>query len=109
MLKIGQNLPLIAKTAQHFVSVCASFKYFNCDTFLKLSIGALGEIDRSHTSTPERFDDGVGSDSFPYPVAFVLSKTCGCELREFFKGTGVVGEELFSFTEKCCVISTRPF
>jgi hypothetical protein len=107
MLEIGQDLPLDSKTTQHFIGVCTPFKYFNRYTLLKLSIGALGEVNCAHPATPEFSYDGIGADSFSDPVAFVVPKARRCKLCEFFEGRGIVGEELFSLMEKGRVISTR--
>jgi hypothetical protein len=107
MLKIGQNLSLDSKTAQHFISICTSFKYLYRDTLLKLPIGTLGKINCAHPAAPEFFYNGIGADSFSNPVAFVAPKTRPCEICEFFEGRGITREELFSFTEKGRVISAR--
>jgi hypothetical protein len=107
MLEIGENLPLETKTPQHFVSIGASFNYFDRDTLLKLPVGTLGKIDRAHPAPPDFSYDGVRADSFANPVAFAVPKARRCELCEFFKGRGIAGEELFSFTQKGRVIGTR--
>jgi hypothetical protein len=107
MLKIGQNLPLNSKTAQHFVGVCAPLEYFDSDPLFKLSVGTLGKIDRSHTAVPQFSDNLVCAQPLPNPVAFVLTEARRRELSEFFERRGVVGEEFLSLTEKCRVTSTR--
>src|ERR1700745_643347 len=107
MLEIGQDLPLNSKTAQHFISIRATFKYFDRYTLLKLSIGALGKVNCAHPAAPEFSYDGIGADSFSNPVAVRVPKARRCELCEFFEGRGIVGEELFSLTQKGRVISTR--
>src|SRR5438128_1346983 len=107
MLKIGQNLPLDSKTTQHFVGVCTPFEHFDRYTLLKLSIGALGKVNGSHTPTPEFSDDRIRADSFADSITIVAPKTRRRELGEFFEGRSIVGEELFSLAEKGRVISTR--
>src|SRR6266481_10025416 len=107
MLQIGQNLPLDSKTSQYFIGICASFKDLDRDALLKLSIGTLGKINCAHPAAPEFPYDGIGADSFSDPVAFVVPKARRCELCEFFEDRGIAGKELFSFTEKGSVISTR--
>src|SRR5690349_10372932 len=107
MLEIGHDLPFDPKTSQYFIGICASFKDLDRDTLLKLSISTLGKINCAHPAAPEFSYDGIGADSFSDTVAFVVPKTRRCKLCEFFEGRGIAGEELFSFTEKGRVISTR--
>src|SRR5437667_11808130 len=106
MFELGQNLPLDSKTPQHIISICTSFKYFDRDALLKLSIGTLGKINCAHPAAPEFSYDGIGADSFSNTVAFVVPKARRCELCEFFEDRGIAGKELFSFTEKARVIRT---
>src|SRR6266496_1093368 len=103
MLKIGQDLPLDFKTTQHFIGICTPFKYFDGDALLKLSIGPLGKVNGSHTSTPEFADDRIRAD------AFVVPKARRRELCKFFENTCIVGEELFSLTKERRVIGARLF
>jgi hypothetical protein len=107
MLKIGQNLPLDSKTAQYFVGVCAPLEYFDRDALLKLSVGALGQINGSHAAASEFFDNCVRAHSLANSMAFIVPEMRSRELREFFKGLCVVGQELFSLTEERRVIRAQ--
>jgi hypothetical protein len=92
MLKIGQNLALDSKTAQHFVGVCAPLQYFDRDALLKLSVGAFGEINGSHATASEFFDNRVRTHSLANSIAFVAPEARRCDLCEFFENTGILGE-----------------
>ena len=107
MVKISQDLSLDSKTTQHFIGVCTPFKYFDRYALLKLSIGALGDVNSSHTPTPKLFDDHIRADSLTDAIAFVMPKAPRCEFRKFFENGRIVGEQLFSLKKKCCVIGAR--
>jgi hypothetical protein len=104
MVKIGQDLPLDSKTAQHFIGICAPFEHFDRYTLLKLSIGALGKVNGSHAATPEFSDDRIRADAFADAIAFIVPEAPCCEFREFFENTGIVGEQPLSLKKECCVI-----
>ena len=99
MIEISQNLPLIAKTAQHFVSICSTLKYFDRDQLLKLPIGSLPEIDCAHASATQFFDDGVSADPFANPVLFVLIEACPSKLCQLFEDRSIAGEEILCLPE----------
>jgi hypothetical protein len=107
VFKISQNLPFDPKPAQHLVSISTSFKDFDRDALLKMSIGTLGKIDRSHATVPKFPDNCVRADSLAKSIAFVVPEACRCELREFLESRGIVGKELFSLTKEFGVISAR--
>jgi hypothetical protein len=107
VLKVGQNLPFDSKPAQHLISISTSFKDFDRDALLKMSIGALGKIYRSHATAPKFPDNCVGADSLTDSIAFVVPEAYRCELREFLEGLGIVGKELLSLTEERGVVSAQ--
>src|SRR5215510_14146192 len=104
MLKIGQNLPLDSKTAQDFVSICSSLEDFDRDALFKLSVGALGQVNGSHTSTPKFADNCVCTYSLANSIAFVSSESCRRELCKFFENGGIVGQKLFRFAKECRIV-----
>ena len=90
MLKFGQDLPLHSKTTQYLLGICASFENFDSSSLAKLSIGALGEINRAHTAASEFLYNHVGTEPLPNTITLVFPETGGCELREFFEDSSVV-------------------
>src|SRR5437773_1586601 len=107
MLKIGQNLPLDSKTAQHFVGIRAPLENFDRDALFKLSVGALRQINGSHTAASEFADNRVSTDALADPIAFVSPQPCRRELCKFFENSGIAGEELFRFVEEGGVVRAR--
>src|SRR6266404_3173508 len=107
MIEVGQNLSFIAKTAEHFVSICPTLKNFDCDLLLKLPICSFSKIDRTHAPTTQFSDDGVGANPFANTVLLILIEACACKLGKLLEDRSIAGEKLFSFTEKCCILRAR--
>ena len=57
---------------------------------MKLSIGALGEINRAHTATSEFLYNHVGTEPLSNAITLVFRETGGCELCELFEDAGIV-------------------
>jgi hypothetical protein len=85
-------LPLDPKTVQHFISICAPLEYFDRDSLFKLSIGAFGQINSSHTATPEFSDNHVRADSFSDSMGFVAPQTLRCKLGKVLEVCRIVCE-----------------
>src|SRR5438552_10461278 len=109
MIEIGQNLPFIAKTAQHFISICPTLQNFDRDLLLKLPICSLPKIDRAHAPTTQFSDDGVGADPFASPVLLISIEACACKLCKLLEDRSIAGEKPLSFTEKRCIIRAPSF
>src|SRR5262249_10122074 len=92
MLKLGQDLPLDSKATQDFLRICASFENFDSNSLFKLPIGALGEINGSHPTSPEFLYNHVGAEPLPNAITLVSPETGSCELCEFFEDGGIVLE-----------------
>jgi hypothetical protein len=92
MIELGQDLAFRSETAQHFVGVRAPLEYFDRDALFKLSVGAFGEINCSHATASEFFDNRVRTHSLANSIPFVAPKACRCDLCEFFENTGILGE-----------------
>src|SRR5262245_52056230 len=107
MLKISQDLPFGSKTAQHFVGISASLEYFDRDTLFKLSVGASGKINSSHTAASNFVENLVRTDSLSNSIAFVLPEPRCHQLSKFFKKSGIMGQEPFSVAEECCILCAR--
>src|SRR4029450_1783691 len=93
MIEPGQDLAFRSETAQHFVGICAALEYFDRDALFKLSVGAFGEINGSHATASEFFDNRVRTHSLAYSIVFVAPEACCCDLCEFFENIGIVGEK----------------
>jgi hypothetical protein len=107
MLKIGQNLPLDSKTAQHFVGIRASLKYFDRYALFKLSVRAFGEVNGSHTAASKFAYNCVCTYSISNSMALLLPEPYCGQPGEFFENTGVLGQQPFSFMKECRVIRAR--
>src|SRR5437867_9487190 len=104
MVKIGQDLPLDSKTAQHFIGVCAPFEHFDRYALFKLSVGALGQVNGSHTAAAKFADNCVCTYSLANSIAFVSPESRAGELCKFFENGGIVGQKPFRFAKQCCVV-----
>ena len=104
MFKLSQHLSLDSKTTQDFIGVCTPFKYFDRHALLKLSIGALGEVNGSHTPTPKFADNCVCTYSLANSIAFVSPESRRRELCKFFENGGIVSQKLFRFAKECRVV-----
>src|SRR5688572_16717432 len=58
----GKDLPFVAETLKHRISVHAALDHLDRDAHLELRVGALPEIDGTHPSAAKLADDAKGAD-----------------------------------------------
>ncbi len=59
MVEIRQNLPLVAKSAQHFGRVHAAFDDLDRDSLVVLIVIAFSQVDSPHTAVADFANDAI--------------------------------------------------
>src|SRR5215472_11133910 len=107
MLKISQNLALNSETAQDFVSIGASLENFDRDALVKLSVGALGQVNGPHATAAKFADDCVCTYSLANSIAFVSPESRRRKFSKLFENGGIVSQKVFRFAKECRIVRAR--
>jgi len=79
MIKARQNLPFGPEMAQHRVRVHAAFNELNRDLLFVFGVGALCQINRAHSATPDFANDAIMVDHLACDVTALFQDFAGKE------------------------------
>src|SRR5256714_2836515 len=114
MVEPGQDLAFGVETPHHFLRRDARVQELDRDFFLEVSVGPGGEVNGSHSATPDLAGDHVGADPLadsrnsvaPNPSRRIFGarfEIVACASPENFR----LGQERFSLLEQRLIVGTR--